>query len=77
VNPIVAGIGGMACDVSLKGNVTVVFVTYEDGWVHSTFAEACASAHAHVWEGEMSYEFHVVFNVGTFTLVGVVPAGTM
>ena len=39
------------------------------------FAEARASAHAHVWEGAMICEFHGLLEAGTFMLVGVVPAG--
>ena len=41
----------------------------------TTFAEARASAHAHVWEGAMTCEFHGLLEAGTFMLVGVVPAG--
>ena len=35
VNSSVVGIGGMACNVSLKGNATVVILTDEDAWVPS------------------------------------------
>ena len=39
----------------------------------TTFAKVCVSAHAHVWEGAMTCEFHGLLEAGTFMLVGVVP----
>ena len=41
----------------------------------TTFAKACASVNAKVWEGGRSFDFQGIVAIGTFTLVEVVSEG--